>query len=420
MRRVPFEQLSEAMDYPKSAKGQLTLLHSSLIEYVIDHFEDSRKFKMQVIQVFNTVTYAICNGEQISRGWRPVDMMQGLPKYEESKLSDYLGSNYVEYRSVIWDNLSPSADLQSNDVSDVISEEKMPEIETFSPNDCAENEAVKPQSIIFSKNDSYTELSSIDSSQFTDTASSNQTSYEDLSLSGRSIPQIDFSRIYAQGTVNGEDYCIYYSLPDVPEKQCDISLTTDISLMKDSDFLKLYPNIEFCTRRLSLYRPIEGLEMHPKLGVIIPVKGFTKSQIIDNMIKYPTLDNIIRVGKKQGMDVFIDFEKMIEIDGQLHPTAKIWKDIPGCENLPMTQAIVHEYVIRRYLLERDIKHVDHKYNMYGDLDPFLTLFMPAVEYINMGYTDTLSIAKSCVRSRISYIRSRNPVLKKLRDAGILD
>ena len=72
-----------------------------------------------------------------------------------------------------------------------------------------------------------------------------------------------------------------------------------------------------------------------------------------------------------------------------------------------------EYVVRRYLLERDISNVQHRYPLWGSLDPFLTLFMPPDEYIKYGYTDIIDLARKCVESRVSYRKSRNPIVRRL-------
>lgn len=451
--KIEFEQLSESMSYPKNQKANLISLHSDLIDYVVNNFQDDRAFKNTVIKVFNTITYAVLFNEHIPTKWRVKNLMKGLPEHSDDELRENLGSNYVDIKRISWDSLVPqdqkiepvqSSDTEEGNLSqrccaeDTDQEDILPEPTGFSDLepivDYENKECDRPPQVTQveeveddDEDDFSVEVQSskttnrvLTKDEQTEVLTSEATPEEDLYLGGRRIPRVDFDKVYARGAVNGEDYCIYYSLPEIPEKQCDVSLTTDISLMNDSDFLRLYPNIEFCTRSLSLYRRIEGLELHPTLGVIIPISGYIKAQLIDNLVKYPTLPNLVRLGKKQGMEVFIDFEKMIEIDGELYQTSKVWKDIPECANLPMTKAIVHDYVIRRYLLERDVKHIDHNYKMYGDLDPYLTLFMPMTGYSKLGYRDLVGMARSCVQSRINYIRTRNPVLKKLRESGYID
>ena len=87
----------------------------------------------------------------------------------------------------------------------------------------------------------------------------------------------------------------------------------------------------------------------------------------------------------------------------------------GASKIPYNREFVKEYVVRRYLLERDIYHIHHVYPMFGRLDPFLTLFMPYEEYKKNGYNNSVDIAKQCVKSRVSYKTSRNPVLRRLEN-----
>lgn len=89
--------------------------------------------------------------------------------------------------------------------------------------------------------------------------------------------------------------------------------------------------------------------------------------------------------------------------------------IPEMKGLKKTWPVIREYVVRRYLLERDIKGIEHKYPMFGTLDPFVTLFMPSKIYREEGYKDSVDIARQCVKSRVSYLQSRNPVIRRLEE-----
>ena len=67
--------------------------------------------------------------------------------------------------------------------------------------------------------------------------------------------------------------------------------------------------------------------------------------------------------------------------------------------------LLKEYVIRRYLLERD-NGVEHKYKLRGNLQPYITLFAPP-EFYN---TDPVELARTAVKARVEFLRSRNPYL----------
>lgn len=227
------------------------------------------------------------------------------------------------------------------------------------------------------------------------------------------IPQIDTSKIYASGEIDGTKLVIYHSLPIVPTRQCEISVTTDVSLLSERDLMKLYPDRRFYTRNSDLYRKVDGLYYEEGLGCVLPIKDFSRSQIIDNMIKYPHLENILRLGKSASGAKYVEFWKFIEIDGELHRTKDIWDSLPESSFIPKSKFFMEEYVIRRYLLERDVEGVNHRFKMFGSLNPFLTLFMDSDSYIRYGYKNVVEIARQCVCSRVSYMKSRNPILRRL-------
>ena len=102
----------------------------------------------------------------------------------------------------------------------------------------------------------------------------------------------------------------------------------------------------------------------------------------------------------------------IELEGELYNTAEVWDTLPESKVIPRNSDFIKDYVIRRYLLEEEAG-IEHKYKIHGTLEPFITLFMPPEMYAKRGYTDSLQIVKQCVRSRILYKRTTNPMLKRL-------
>ena len=232
-----------------------------------------------------------------------------------------------------------------------------------------------------------------------------------VSLKHPAIPQIDYSKApWISGVVNGEEYAIYESLPRIPTVQNEISVTTDSSIMRDRDFLNLFPNHVMHTRRPAMYEKVDGLYYDPDIGTILPIEGYTLEQCIDNVIQYPHLFQLKRFVKNE----WVMFSSYIEINGELLPSVAAWNDISDSKKIPAHPEYIYEYVLRRYLLERDIGKVYHKYDIWGTLDPFLTLFAPADWYAKHGYSDSLDIAKKCVDSRVSFLRSRNPIIRKIQ------
>lgn len=126
-----------------------------------------------------------------------------------------------------------------------------------------------------------------------------KSSPEDLYLNGPRIPRIDTSKVWKSGTVDGTKLCVYYSLPRVPTVQSEISVTTNPDELTDSELLHLYPDCMFYTRPMEVYSVACGMEIHPTYGGVPKIKGFTKKQVIDNIIKYPCIDGLTRVGKRR-------------------------------------------------------------------------------------------------------------------------
>ena len=118
---------------------------------------------------------------------------------------------------------------------------------------------------------------------------------------------------------------------------------------------------------------------------------------------------------KETNDGVATFYSTIEIDGQLQNVLDIWDTLPESKVIPKTADFLKEYVVRRYLLERDVKKINHKYPLYGSLDPFLTLFTTPEEYSKLGYKDCEDLARKCVQARIRYKQSRNPILRRISD-----
>ena len=211
--------------------------------------------------------------------------------------------------------------------------------------------------------------------------------------------------------VSGRSYTIYPSIPKIPTKQNEISVTTEVSMIQDADLRRLYPNVLIRTRAACMYDQVPGIKLDPVLGLILPIAGYTEEQLVDNLVKYPHLFKLM----KEVDGTLKSFYSTIEIDGTLKKVSDVWNDFPESKVIPYTKDFVKEYVVRRYLLERDIDGVEHRYKLYGTLDPYLTLFAPVENYLNLGYTDIIGIARACVNARVSYKRSRNPVLRRLAD-----
>lgn len=389
-RITKFSQIPAQLNYTPQLKSTLSPIHSEIITAVLDKHELTSRELKQVIQLINTLSYRSISDEELK--WdksAPLDSSNNLPDIE---IRDVLVKHnmYVAFNDINWEidgivKVVASSIVPSEPVMSV----EPDAIPTPAPTSSSVS-ATKPKSKLFVV----------------------PTPKEDLYLKSPTVPRFSTTSIYASVVYDDTQHVIYSSLPSIPTKQNEISITTDVSQMTSKDILRLYPNHIIKTRFAGLYQPMSKLEMLDELGAILPISHFTREQVLDNIIKYPHLHRLMKIVNNQ----VVSFYTTIEIDGELKRTADVWNMLPESDIIPYNSDYIKEYVIRRYLLERDIDHVEHQYPMLGTLDPFLTLFMPIDDYIRYGYSDVEDIGRRCVKARVSYKQSRNPILRRLKDA----
>lgn len=384
---IRFTDITDQLKYPPAVKGKLSSYHSSIILYSAQNFVSTRKFRRQVINTLNTISYLVIQNEELPADWSETSpLLSENQQVDEFDCKDVLGSLFLSESDIEWDV-----------------EEIDPPVSTVAANFTPPEDAV--ESVVSS--------SLVNSSPIELSPAVKCTNIEDLSIQPPVYPQVDFSRPWFSrvDTDMGITFSIYPSIPQIPTTQREISMTTDISVIPEYALLDLFPTQVMPTRGSDMYEAVDGLDYDIDLGVILPIKGFTAKHLKDNIVKYPHLYKLTRlVDGKQ-----IAFHKMIEIDGVLHNTLDVWDTLSDTKYIPKTSAFVKEYVVRRYLLERDIKGVEHSSKLYGDLSSFLTLFMPASSYAKFGYRDPVELAKRCVQARVAYKQSRSPVLRRFAD-----
>ncbi len=360
-----FTQLNDKLPYPAKLKARLSTCHSDIISYAIDNFQDERDFKNKIIKAMNAVSYILIKGDSLPK-MPPDNPLINLPDIDADECERLLCSLYIDYAKVDWD-IDDTYSTPVNTVS------KIKETEIFKQ----KSELPTPK--------------------------------EDLYIKPPIVPLFDIDKPWLNVEIDGEVYTIYTSLPIIPETQRDISVTTNVDLMTKSDLMNLYPNQFIRTRAACMYDKVEGLNFDELLGIIFPIANFSSEQIQDNIIKYPHFYKL----KRKVDDKFTSFYSHIEIDGALYDTLEIWDTLPESRKIPKTTEFIKEYVVRRYLLERDELHIQHKYPLFGSLDPFLTLFTTPLEYQRFGKWDVEEIARSCVSARVQYLQTRNPILRKV-------
>lgn len=376
---IKFTEIANKLNYPANVKSKLSTLHTGIINYVINNFTGKVSQRRHIIDIMNTVSYKVIVGDTIPNVWNVNDPLKNMSVVEDVYCKSKIGDLYLVERDVTWD------------------------VDIVDDSTVVEDSSVTPKPIT-------TKKFSNGKSHIVNQRVSDKS---DLYLSPPTVSKFDSKKVWKSGTIGNTEYCIYYSLPIIPTKQCEISVTTDINLMVEADFLSLFPTQFISTRASSMYVEVPNMDFDKKLGVILPMQGFSRSDVVDNIIKYPHLFRLYR--KVDGKNV--NFYSYIELKGELHRITDIWNELPDAVNIPYHPDFIKEYVIRRYLLERDIGNIKHKYPIYGDLSPYLTLFMTQSEYMSYGYDNMLDLATACVKSRILYKQSRNPILTKLKEIG---
>lgn len=376
---VEFSQIPAKLNYPRHLKGKLSSLHSDVITYVSETYDGSHTSRTRAIRLLNTLTRYVVDGDMFPSNWNSSKPFDHLILEDEFSLKESLGNLYINPKEVNFD----IPVVVERDVLTSTTSESAPE-------------PITPKK-------KRTQKQKVNLVQETDK--------RDLYIQPPVVPQFDVTKPWMRASIDGTIYCIYQSIPVIPTKQNEISATTNVQLMSESQLLNLYPNNFIRTRAPALYEATSDLPYDSQLGIILPVEGFTSEELRNNIIQYP---HLFKLSKLKDEEV-ISFYSTIEIQGQLYRISEVWKDLPDTSKIPYTADFVKEYVVRRYLLERDCRGVKHQYPMNGELDPYLTLFTTPSDYIKWGHTDIINIAKKCVESRVSYKRSRNPVMRRVQN-----
>lgn len=387
-------------------RKHLAKIQSICPEFVQAYMESTlphNKRRDYGVTTLNYLVYSIVNGDTISK---PVKLIQDCP-YDESEMKSCLGSAYVTRDTFNWFIDDESAKITSPD-ENVFTNDQLDSDADDIPRKI---EHQKTSAVLASDVNIISQSSYSVQREFTGYKST----LADIDLEFRSFPIRDVSKLW--GTCYddcGREMKVYYSHPIIPTKQNEITITTPYDQISDMDVIKLFPDHFIRTRLDIMYEPQEGFTVHPKLGFIPKITGFTEEQVIDNIIKYPRFCHIFRMiddpdkfrGEKR-----ISFISRIEVDGELLRLKEAINTVEDMKNLPDINVFYYDYIMRRYLLERDYHTVEHKYPLDGYLQPFTVLFMTPEEYAQFGYTDALDLAKQCVKHRVQFYQSIHPLTK---------
>jgi hypothetical protein len=371
--KIKFTSISENYKVQRSVKGKLGELHSSVITYVISHFDGTMSYKQQVVKVLNILTYALYASEPLPTNWLMTAPFENVPEIDDDLIQDVLGDIYLTVDAIDWD-------IKPIDFVDV--SPKFKPMVSVAANNLPEQKDITIK----------------------------ETPSTDLYIQAPEIPQFDVTKPWIQKQCGADLLTIYTTLPEIPQRQRDISITTNVNRMSDNDLMKLYPNHFVRTRAPIMYVPQTNMDFDKDLGVILPIDDYSKDQVIENIIKYPHLYKLAR----EQNDELVSFYAYMEINGELVDTLDVWDSLEISKWIPKQVEFIKEYIVRKYLMDIEYKGAEFKYPIFGTLDPFLTLFMPASDYANRGY-DVVELARKCVLSRVSYKQSRSPILRRIKE-----
>lgn len=388
----------------RAIKIHLAEIQSMCPKYVqaVLQFQGAWRFKNQVkaIDTLNSLVTSILKGDSLPNS---IKLLQESD-YDEDEMKSTLGNAYATVDTFDWKVLESRDATDYSDTS-VIEDREAEDAQHVS----------QDTSEISRKDSSDSTDRDLSTVQFSDTSNDNEfvqhnSTRADISLSFRVFPIRDIKNLWRPAKdLAGRSMMIYKTLPEIPSKQSEITITTEVDEMTDSDLLKLFPDHFIRPRRLEMYEKYEGFNYHDKLGYIPKISGFTEEQVIDNLIRYPIFAYMFR--RVDGKRVV--FNKYVEIDGELLTSQQAYEKVEDVRNLPNNIVFFWEYSVRRYLLERDHNTVKHKYPLEGSCESFTTLFMTPEEYRELGYEDSIDIARQCVQNRVKFWRTRNPLTKHM-------
>ena len=410
-----FCDIVETFPVRRPVKALFDTAFLALYSNVEQTFRNTRQYKQSTVSKVNYLLYVLYTDKRVPYGWEEIvqDTDFSCPVTGRDLLGT-LRNDMLSLSDVTWEGL---VDHTQTDVSSGCTTSNNVDTDNYETSSMVGSFKVvhtgEPKSVdTVSTEQAVTEVKSSADVHHSDSSllqHKEPTPKEDLFIVTPKYPRV--------GDVDSRYGNVHVSLPRVPLRQCEVSCTTDPDKLTNSELLNLYPNRLVQTRSPLMYEPKENITLDPDFGLLVPVDGFTDAQVRDCIIRYPHIFKLKRIGPD---GVPQSFYSHIEIDGELVDTLEAWSFLPeaklfdfdSMETRQEQIEFMKEYAIRRYLLERDVKGIKHKYEVVGDLPEFVTLFMPASMYRREGYGDAVELARQCVRARVQYLVSRNPRIGK--------
>lgn len=414
MAIIRFDDIIEQLPVRAGCKARFLQVYPVLHGYTCENFRNTKSFKQSTINKINYLVFWLYKEGREPYNWKEIVTDKSF-YYDENDtfVSSTITPCFLDVEDVDWSSLVEQSIQDTVPVcsSEEQSDNMVVKVGTFEVKHTGDAESkvdrlperVEVCSTVVEDVSSYVQDEEIE--QILNVPNKPVTPKEDLFIVTPKYPRVaDFHYRYKN---------IHVSLPQVPTKQCEVSCTTDVNFMTNKQLLDLFPNTFIRTRSPLMYESKEGITLDPDFGLLVPVDGYTDAEVRDCIIRYPHIFKLKRIGPDGNL---ISFYNHIEIDGELIDTLEAWSFLPEArifdfDSMSTRQEqleFMKEYAIRRYLLERDVRGIKHKYPVIGDLPEFVTLFMPVDMYVSEGFKDPVDLARKCVSARVSYIASRNP------------
>lgn len=99
-----FTDIPDRLKYPPNVKGVLSSYHSSIVLYAAQNFVSTKKFRRQVINTMNTITYHVVNSNELPAGWsESAPLLNEDLLIDEFECKDTLGVLFIDESDIDWD-----------------------------------------------------------------------------------------------------------------------------------------------------------------------------------------------------------------------------------------------------------------------------------------------------------------------------
>lgn len=376
-----------------------------VIDAAIPRFTGSRAQKRRIINLINYRNYTHTFDSDNFPGFNPELVDTFDIDADDFEMKRKLGLAYIELDDINWD-----IDTVDTDALERFRKDEEEKKARNAERDKVISKSIEENPIEINHAELLGDVSEKEMAEDEEPPIEYKTTRKNISFQFPKYPRFDPKKLWGLCEDDGGRVMpVYYTLPEIPTVQNEITITTDFTKMTDREFMNLYPDHTIRTRRDEMYVPRRGFEYDELVGFIPKISGFTTEQVLDNIFQYPQFNFMFRMvnGKR------VSFLKHIEVDGELLTLKEAVNEVEDMANLPDSEVFYWDYIVRRYLLERDNCTVEHKYPLEGFFNPFITLFTTPETYKSRGYVDTLGMAKKCVRGRVLFYQSRNPLTRRM-------